>query len=128
MEVADSTEQLMRPTHHKTESFVQCLAVEELGILLPLGFMMEEINHANCITMVTDRRIGKEPECIKHALNHITHIHTNINKCKYRLLNEEEVEIQFIDPRRKAPRAINRISTDTEFNNRLTQRGRGRLL
>ena len=31
-------------------------------------------------------------------------------------------------PRREAPRAINRIPTDTEFNNRLTQRGRGRLL
>ena len=34
----------------------------------------------------------------------------------------------FIDLRYEAPRAINRISTDSEFNNHLTQRGCGRLL
>ena len=34
----------------------------------------------------------------------------------------------FIDLRYEAPRAINCISTDSKFNNRLTQRGHGRLL
>ena len=48
----------------------------------------------------------------------------SLHRSTYRLLNEEEVEMGFINQRREAPRAINHISTDTESNNRLTQRGR----
>ena len=48
------------------------------------------------------------------AAKTITHQPRLRESTMYRLLNVEEVEMGFIDPRREAPRAINHISTDTE--------------
>lgn len=56
MEVTESTEQLIRPTHHKVKIVIWPQVAKEVSISFPFRFVVEEVYHVYCITMVTKGR------------------------------------------------------------------------